>query len=102
MKIKPSRGKAFVRLHRDEAKSKGGILLPESARGDKSEGTVVGVGEGKLLECGIVSPPPVVVGDEVIMPQYGGSEVKPLGWEGDGEGRMVIVDTDSILAVVEK
>lgn len=102
MKLRPARGKAFVRLDRDPEKTKGGILLPESVRGDKSEGVVVAVGPGKMLENGTVVEPPVAEGDKVIMPKYGGEKVKPLGIEGENESTTVIVDTEDILAVWEE
>lgn len=103
MKLRPARGKAFVRLDKDEEKTAGGLYVPEASRGDKSEGVVIAVGLPKLAADGKTELPiPVGEGNRVVMPKYGGEKVKPLGIdEGDLKSTTVIVDTDDILAVWE-
>uniref|UniRef100_A0A914DUW6 10 kDa heat shock protein, mitochondrial n=1 Tax=Acrobeloides nanus TaxID=290746 RepID=A0A914DUW6_9BILA len=58
-----------------EAKSKGGILIPEKAQGKVLEATVVAVGPGGRIQDGTVIPTQVKVGDRVLLPEYGGSKV---------------------------
>jgi chaperonin GroES len=108
MRVRPARGKAFVRLHETESVTKGGILLPESTKKKKAEGTVVAVGPGKYVtkgpNIGAVLDPPVKENDVVVLPSYQeGYEnmVRPLGWEAEGEAKLLVVDTDNILAVID-
>jgi len=91
--LKPLGGRVLVKPLESEAKSTGGILLPDSARKRPQEGKVVAVGEGKVLDSGKTEPIPVKVGDVVIYPEYGGTEVKL-----DDE-EYLLIDCDSLLAV---
>ena len=91
--LKPLSGRVLVKPLKSEAKSSGGILLPDTAQKRPQEGKVVAVGEGKVLDNGQVEAIPVKVGDIVIYPEYGGTEVKL-----DDE-EYLLIDSDSLLAV---
>jgi len=91
--IKPLGGRVLVKPLEGEAKSTGGILLPDTAKKRPQEGKVIAVGEGKLLDNGQVEPIPVKVGDVVIYPEYGGTEVKLKDED------YLLIDSDSLLAV---
>jgi len=91
--LKPLSGRVLVKPLKSEAKSTGGILLPDTAQKRPQEGKVVAVGEGKVLDNGQVEPIPVKVGDIVIYPEYGGTEVK------FNDGEYLLIDSDSLLAV---
>ena len=91
--LKPLGGRVLVKPLEGESKSTGGILLPDTARKRPQEGEVVAVGEGKLLDSGQMEPVPVAVGDIVVYPEYGGTEVKLDDVE------YLLIDSDSLLAV---
>ena len=80
MNIKPLGDRVLIEpISEDEKakKTKGGILIPDTADKEKPmEGTVVAVGEGKILENGKLQPIPVKVGDRVLFSKYGPSEIK--------------------------
>ena len=76
-----------------EVKSSGGIILPDSAQKRPQEGKVIAVGEGRVLDSGEVQEVPVKVGDIIVYPEFGGTEIKI-----DDEDYL-LVDSDSILAV---
>jgi chaperonin GroES len=78
-----------------ESMTKGGIVLPDSAKEKPKRGKIVSIGEGKLLDDGSRSTLQVKVGDVVIFTSYAGTEVKI-----DGEEYMIMDESD-ILAVVE-
>ena len=94
MKIKPLGERVLVELVKEEEVSKGGIIIPDSAKEKPQEGKVIAVGTGKLDENGKVIPFNVKKGDLVLMPKYGGTEVKIDGNE------YQIVREDDILAVI--
>ncbi|MFL2876448.1 MAG: co-chaperone GroES [Pontiellaceae bacterium] len=94
MKIKPLGERVLVELVKEEEVSKGGIIIPDSAKEKPQEGKVIAVGTGKLDENGKVVPFNVKKGDLVLMPKYGGTEVKIDGNE------YQIVREDDILAVI--
>ena len=76
MKIKPLGDRVLVKpLEQDEV-SKGGIIIPDSAKEKPQEGKVVAVGPGKKTDDGKLLPMNVKKGDLVLMPKYGGTEVK--------------------------
>jgi len=95
MKVKPLGEKVLVKRLEAEAKTKGGIVLPDTAKEKPKRGKVIAVGEGKVLEDGGRSQLQVKKGDEVIFTSYAGTEIKI-----DGEEYM-IMDENDILAVVE-
>ncbi|MCC6012566.1 co-chaperone GroES [Candidatus Caldipriscus sp.] len=97
VKIKPLADRVVVkRLDEEEAKSPGGIIIPDTAKEKPQKGIVVAVGPGRLDEKGNRIPMEVKVGDKVIFAKYAGSEVKIGGEE------YLIMREDDILAVVEE
>jgi chaperonin GroES len=95
MKIKPLGDRVLVRpIEQDEIK-KGGIIIPDSAKEKPQEGKVVAVGTGKRDDDGKIIPFNVKKGDKVLMPKYGGTEVKIDDVE------YQIVREDDILGVIE-
>ncbi|MDY0005793.1 MAG: co-chaperone GroES [Spongiibacteraceae bacterium] len=96
MKIRPLYDRVVVRPKEEETTSAGGIVLPGSAKEKPTQGEVVAVGNGKLLDSGEVRPVSVKVGELVIYGQYSGNKVKI-----DGE-ELVILGESEIFGVVEK
>ncbi|HLC19148.1 MAG TPA: co-chaperone GroES [Thermodesulfobacteriota bacterium] len=96
MKIKPLRDRVLVKRLAEDEMTKGGIIIPESAKEAPAEGKVVAVGPGKKDEGGKVIPPEVKVGDIVLFSKYAGTEVKIKGED------HLIMSEDDILGVVAK
>ncbi len=96
MKIRPLQDRILVKRLEEEAKTKGGIIIPDSAKEKPAEGIVVAVGKGRTLENGTKVTPDVKKGDRVLFSKYGGTEVKIEGVE------HLIMREDDILGVVEK
>jgi chaperonin GroES len=96
MKIRPLQDRVIVKRVQEEEKTKGGIIIPDTAKEKPIEGEVVAVGNGKVLEDGTVRKLDVKVGDRVLFGKYSGTEVKL-----DGEERLIVREED-ILAVLEK
>ncbi len=95
MKIRPLQDRIIVKRQEEEEKSKGGIIIPDSAREKPIEGKVMAVGSGKILENGKKQPLDVKVGDRVLFGKYAGTEVKIEGEE------HLILREDDILGVIE-
>lgn len=95
MKIKPLGDKVLVEVLEAEEKTKGGIILPDTAKEEKTEGKVVSVGAGKLLESGKVQPLEIKSGDRVIFGKYAGDEILI-----DGKKHKILKENE-ILAVYE-
>ena len=74
-KIKPLGDKILVEVLEAEEKTKGGIILPDTAKEEKTEGKVISVGTGKVLESGKIQPLEVKKGDRVIYSKYAGDEL---------------------------
>ena len=96
MKVRPLQDRILVRRVAEEEKTKGGIIIPDSAKEKPIEGKVIAVGNGKVLEDGTVRKLDVKVGDRVLFGKYSGTEVKI-----DGEERLILRE-DDILGVLEK
>ena len=96
MKIRPLHDRVLVKRLAEEEKSKGGIIIPDSAKEKPAEGVVIAVGKGKKLDDGSVAAPDVKKGDKILFSKYGGTEIKI-----DGED-YIIMREDDILGVVEK
>jgi len=94
-KIRPLHDKIVVKRVEAESKTKGGIVLPDTAKEKPKEGVVVSVGTGKLLENGSRAQFQVKEKDRVIFSSYAGTEIKI-----DGEEYLVLSE-DDVLAVVE-
>lgn len=95
MKIKPLGDKILVELLEAEEKTKGGIILPDTAKEEKSEGKVISVGPGKLLESGKIQPLEIKKGDKVIFGKYTGDEFLI-----DGRKHKILKESE-VLAVFE-
>jgi chaperonin GroES len=95
MKLRPLHDNILVKRLAEESKSKGGIIIPDTAKEKPSEGKVVAVGTGKILESGKKITPSIKVGDKVLFAKYSGSEIKIGGEE------HIIMTEDDILAVLE-
>ena len=93
--IKPINDKVLVKRLEAETKTAGGIVLPDNAKEKPKEGTIVAVGNGRLLKGGDRSQFQVAKGDRVIFSSYAGTEIKVQGVE------YLILAEDDILAVVE-
>ena len=96
MKIRPLHDRILIKRLEEEDKSKGGIIIPDTAKEKPIQGKVIAVGKGKILNNGDVIPPDVKKGDKVLFGKYAGTEVKI-----DGEEHLLMRE-DDILAVVQK
>jgi chaperonin GroES len=95
MNIRPLHDRIVVRRLDEETLTAGGIVLPDSAAEKPSQGEVLAVGPGKVLDNGEVRAPDVSVGDKVLFGQYGGSTVKI-----DGDELLIMNETE-IFGVLE-
>ncbi|MFN4228128.1 MAG: co-chaperone GroES [Candidatus Ratteibacteria bacterium] len=95
-KIRPLGDRVVVEPLEAEEKTKGGIILPDTAKEKPQEGKVVAVGKGKTNEKGELIPLEVKVGDKVLYGKYSGTEVTV------DEKQYIILREDDILAVVEE
>jgi chaperonin GroES len=96
MKIRPLGDHIVVKRTQEEEKSKGGIIIPDTAKEKPIEGQVVAVGNGKELKGGKLRPLLVKPGDRILFGKYSGTEVKL-----DGEEHLVLEEKD-VLAIIEK
>nr|WP_200875023.1 co-chaperone GroES [Methylomarinum vadi] len=94
MKIRPLHDRVIIKRVEEETKTAGGIVLPGSAAEKPSQGEVLAVGNGKLLDNGEVRALDVKVGDKVLFGKYSGTEVKV-----DGED-VIVMREDDIMAVL--
>ncbi len=92
-KLTPIGDRVVVKPEPEEIKTKSGIVLPDSAKEKPSEGTVVAVGSGRVLDNGQKVPLEVKIGDKIIYSKYGGTEVKI-----DAEDYIILAERD-ILAI---
>jgi chaperonin GroES len=96
VKIRPLQDRVILKRIEEEEKSKGGIIIPDSAKEKPQEGRVVAVGKGKVNEDGKLTPLDVKVNDRVLFGKYAGSEINI-----DGEEHLIMREED-ILGVIEK
>ncbi len=96
MKIRPLQDRIIVKRLEGEEKTKGGIIIPDSAKEKPMEGKIIAVGKGKLNDNGERVAPDVKAGDTVLFSKYAGTEVKIEGEE------HLIMREDDILGVIEK
>ncbi|MFT3906239.1 MAG: co-chaperone GroES [Steroidobacteraceae bacterium] len=95
MKIRPLHDRVIVKRLEEERTSPGGIVIPDSATEKPSQGKIVAVGKGKILEDGSVRALDVKVGDKILFGKYSGTEVKV-----DGDDLLVMREED-VMAVIE-
>ena len=96
MKVVPLHDRVIIRRVEEEEKTKGGIIIPDTAKEKPLEGIVVAAGRGRVLDDGKIQPLQVKEGDRVLFGRYSGTDVK---LEGDEH---LIVKEEDILAVIEK
>ena len=94
-KVRPLGDKVLVRRVEAEKKTKGGIVLPDTAKEKPAEGMVLAIGDGKLLESGERAKFQVKKGDRILFSSYGGSEITV-----DGE-ELLVMGEDDVLAIIE-
>jgi chaperonin GroES len=94
-KIKPLQDRIVIKRIEEEEKTKGGIIIPDSAKEKPQEGRVVAIGDGKTLETGKKAPLTVKPGDKILFGKYSGTEIKI-----DGEEHLIMREED-VLAIVE-
>ena len=96
MKIRPLQDRVIVKRLEEEQKTKGGIIIPDSAKEKPVEGKIIAVGKGKVADDGKLIKMDVKEGDKILFSKYGGTEVKIDGQE------YLIMREDDILGVIEK
>lgn len=96
MKIRPLQDRVIVKRVEEDEKTKGGIIIPDTAKEKPIEGKVVAVGKGKVREDGKLQPLDVKKGDRILFGKYAGTDVKIEGEE------HLIMREDDILGVIEK
>jgi chaperonin GroES len=95
MKIRPLQDRVIVKRLEEEEKTKGGIIIPDTAKEKPQEGKVIAVGKGKVTEDGKLIPLDVKVGDKILFGKYSGTEIKVGGEE------HLIMREEDILGVIE-
>ena len=95
MKIRPLQDRILVQRIEEEETTKGGIIIPDSAKEKPQEGRVVAVGNGKILDDGSTQPLDVKKGDRPLFGKYSGTEVNLDG------GEHLIIREDDVLGILE-
>ena len=95
MKLRPLQDRILVRRIEEEEKTKGGLIIPDTAKEKPQEGKVIAVGKGRVSEDGKLLPLDVHKGDRVLFTKYAGSEIEVGGDE------HLIIREDDVLAVLE-
>jgi chaperonin GroES len=96
MNIRPLQDRLVVKRLAEEEKTKGGIIIPDTAKEKPIEGEVIAVGNGKVLDDGKLRPLDVKKGDRVLFGKYSGTEIKVDGVE------HLILREDEVLGIIEK
>ena len=96
MKIRPLQDRVIVKRVDEEAKSKGGIIIPDTAKEKPQEGKIVAVGKGKAGDDGKITPLDVKVNDRILFGKYSGTEINF-----DGEEHLIMREED-ILGIIVK
>src|SRR5512145_726231 len=96
MKVKPLQDRILIKRVEEEHKTKGGIIIPDTAKEKPQEGIVVSVGPGKVTDAGTRVAPEVKAGDKILFGKYSGTEIKIEGVE------HLILREDDILAIIDK
>jgi chaperonin GroES len=95
MKVRPLHDKVLIEILDTEEKTKGGIIIPDTAKEKPQEGKVVAVGTGRILEDGTKKPLDVKKGDKVLFNKYGAIEISI-----EGEDYIILREED-ILAIID-
>ena len=94
MKIRPLHDRVLVKRIEEEEKTKGGIIIPDTAKEKPQEGKVIAVGGGKVLDDGKVRAMDVKAGDRILFSKYAGTDVKI-----DGDD-LIIIREDDVLGIL--
>ena len=95
MKLRPLQDRILVQRVEEEEKTKGGIIIPDTAKEKPAEGKIVSVGKGKLDDSGKRIAPEVKKGDRILFGKYSGTEVKIEGEE------YLIMREEDVLGIIE-
>ncbi|MFC1890003.1 co-chaperone GroES [Thermodesulfobacteriota bacterium] len=95
MKIRPLQDRIIVKRIEEEDKTKGGIIIPDSAKEKPLEGNVIAAGKGKVLDDGSIGEMEVKAGDRILFNKYAGTDIKI-----DGEDHLIMREED-VLGIVE-
>jgi chaperonin GroES len=95
MKVRPLNDRIIVKRLEEEEKTKGGIIIPDSAKEKPIEGKVIAVGDGRINKEGKKIPMEIKKGDRILFAKYGGTEIKM-----DGEEYLMMKE-DDVLAIIE-
>jgi chaperonin GroES len=96
MKVRPLHDRLIVKRSEEEEKTKGGIIIPDTAKEKPIEGKVIAVGKGKIKKDGTKIPMEVKKGDRILFAKYAGTEVKI-----DGEEHLIMKE-DDVIAIIEQ
>ena len=96
MNVRPLYDRIVVRRREEEHTSKGGIVIPDTAKEKPSWGEVMAVGEGKLLDSGDVRPVAVKIGDQILFGKYAGTEANI------SDEDIIVMREDDIMGVIEE
>jgi chaperonin GroES len=96
MKIRPLHDRLIVKRVTEDTKTKGGIIIPDSAKEKPLEAKVIAVGNGKIQEDGKVRPLDIKANDTILFSKYSGTEIKI-----EGEDHLILREED-VLGVIEK
>jgi|SRR5882672_4292578 len=96
MTIRPLHDRILAKRLDEEAKTSGGLFIPDNAKEKPLEAVVISVGTGKLLDSGAIQPIAVKPGDKILIAKYAGSDVKVVGKD------LIILREDDVLAVLEE
>ncbi len=95
MKIRPLHDRILVKRLEEEERSRGGIIIPDTAKEKPVQGEVIAVGNGKILENGEIRPLDIKEGDRILFGKYAGTEVKISGEE------YLIMREDDVVGIIE-
>ena len=95
MKVRPLHDRLLVKRIEEEGKTKGGLIIPDTAKEKPMEGKIIAAGKGKVDEDGHLRPLDVHKGDRVLFSKYSGTEIQLAGDE------HLIIREDDVLAVLE-
>jgi len=95
MSLRPLSDRILVERVEEDAKSKGGIIIPDTAKEKPAEGKIIATGKGRMGEDGKLLPMDVKVGDRVLFSKYGGTDIKIEGID------YLILRQDDVLGVIE-
>lgn len=95
MKVRPLHDRVIVKRVKEEEKTKGGIIIPDTAKEKPVEGKVIAVGDGKVTDDGKKVPLEVKAGDKILFGKYAGTEIQV-----DGEEHLIMRE-DDIIAIID-